>query len=387
MHGVLNALPEGRVEGVAGMKVPLLDLRAQYATIRDEVRAAIDRVCDSQHFILGPEVSALESEVAAYCDVGFAIGVSSGTDALLLALMALGIGPGDEVLTSTYSFFATGGTIARLGARPVFVDIERASFNLDPDQLVSRITPRTKAIIPVHLFGRCCDMDAVGAVAHAHGLAVIEDAAQAIGALDDRRRVAGTIGTAGCLSFFPTKNLGGFGDGGMVLTNDAQLAERMRILRVHGSKPKYHHALVGGNFRLDALQAAVLRVKLKFLASWTKARRENAEQYRRLFQESGLDRIALPEDRPGHIYNQFVIRCQERDPLQRFLAERGVGTEVYYPIPLHLQPCFKDLGYREGDLAEAEAAAREALALPIYPELEESAQRYVVSQIREFVDR
>ena len=367
------------------MKVPLLDLQAQYATIREEVRAAIDRVCDSQHFILGPEVSALESEIAAYCDGRFAIGVSSGTDALLLALMAVGVGPGDEVLTSTYSFFATAGTIARLGARPIFLDIEKASFNLDASRLASLVTPRTKAIVPVHLFGRCCDMETVSAVARVHGLAVIEDAAQAIGAVDDHRRIAGTIGTVGCFSFFPTKNLGGFGDAGLVLTNDGELAERMRILRVHGSKPKYHHALVGGNFRLDALQAAVLRVKLKFLESWTKARRDNAEQYRRLFEEYGLDSIVLPEDRPGHIYNQFVIRCKERDRLQRFLGERGIGSEVYYPVPLHLQPCFKDLGYREGELPEAEAAAREALALPIYPELGEPAQRYVVSQIREFV--
>jgi dTDP-4-amino-4,6-dideoxygalactose transaminase len=385
VHGVRDEIPEGQIKGMAAMKVPLLDLQAQYATIRDEVRAAIDRVCDSQHFILGPEVTALESEIASYHDARFAIGVSSGTDALLLALMAAGVGPGDEVLTSTYSFFATAGTIARLGARPVFVDIEKASFNLDPARLASLVTPRTKAIVPVHLFGRCCDMDAVSAVARAHGLAVIEDAAQAIGAVDDRGRIAGTVGTVGCFSFFPTKNLGGFGDGGLVLTNDAELAERMRVLRVHGSKPKYHHALVGGNFRLDAIQAAVLRVKLKFLASWTKARRDNAEQYRKLVQEYGLDSIVLPEDRPGHIYNQFVIRCHQRDRLQRFLGERGVGTEVYYPVPLHLQPCFNGLGYREGDLPEAEAAARESLALPIYPELGEAAQRYVVGQIREFV--
>ena len=372
---------------MAGMKVPLLDLQAQYATIREEVRAAMDRVCDSQHFILGPEVSAFEDEVVAFCDARFAVGVSSGTDALLLALMAVGVGPGDEVVTSTYSFFATAGTIARLGARPVFVDIERATFNLDPAMLASRLTPRTKAIVPVHLFGCCCDMDAVSAVAAAQELAVIEDAAQAIGALDDRRRVAGSIGTAGCLSFFPSKNLGGFGDAGMVLTNDAELAERMRILRVHGSKPKYHHHLVGGNFRIDALQAAVLRVKLKYLNGWTKARRENADRYRMLFAECGIDGLVLPEDRPGHIYNQFVIRCRQRDQLQRFLLEHHIGSEVYYPVPLHLQPCFAELGYREGDLPEAEAAARESLALPIYPELTEDAQRYIVERIREFYAR
>jgi len=369
------------------MKVPLLDLQAQYATIRDEVRVAIDRVCDSQHFILGPEVSAFEHEIAAACDARFAIGVSSGTDALLLALMAVGVGPGDEVITSAYSFFATAGTIARLGARPVFVDIERASFNLDPVMLAARVTPRTKAIVPVHLFGRCCDMDAVGAVADAHGLAVIEDAAQAIGALDDRGRVAGTIGTAGCLSFFPSKNLGGFGDAGLVLSNDAELTERMMILRVHGSKPKYHHHFVGGNFRLDALQAAVLRVKLKYLGGWTKARRENAERYRMLFDGCGVDGLVLPEDRPGHIYNQFVIRCHRRDELQRFLLEHGIGSEVYYPVPLHRQPCFDELGYRDGDLPESEAAARESLALPIYPELTEAAQRHIVRQITDFYAR
>jgi dTDP-4-amino-4,6-dideoxygalactose transaminase len=367
------------------MKVPLLDLQAQYATIRGEVRAAIDRVCESQHFILGPEVSALEDEVAALCDAQRAIGVSSGTDALLLALMAVGVGPGDEVVTSTYSFFATAGTIARLGARPVFVDIEPTTFNLDPAMLASRLTPRTKAIVPVHLFGRCCDMDAVGAIANAHGVAVIEDAAQAIGALDDRGRIAGTIGTAGCLSFFPSKNLGGFGDGGMVLTNDAQLAERMKVLRVHGSKPKYYHHLVGGNFRLDALQAAVLRVKLKYLVGWTKTRRENADCYRRLFREMGLDRrVTVPGDTAGHIYNQFVIRCPDRDGLQNFLREHGIGTEIYYPVPLHLQHCFKDLEYRAGDFPAAEAAVRDSLALPIYPELTDEQQRYVAAQIQAF---
>jgi dTDP-4-amino-4,6-dideoxygalactose transaminase len=366
------------------MKVPLLDLQAQYATIREEVRTAMDRVCDSQHFILGSEVSTFEEEVAAFCDARFAVGVSSGTDALLLALMAVGVGPGDEVVTSTYSFFATAGTVARLGARPVFVDIERATFNLDPAMLAARLTSRTKAIVPVHLFGRCCDMAAVSAVATPRGLAVVEDAAQAIGALDDGRRVAGTVGTTGCLSFFPSKNLGGFGDAGMVLTNDAEVAERMKILRVHGSKPKYHHRFVGGNFRLDALQAAVLRVKLKYLDGWTKARRENADRYRALFQECEFEGVVLPEDRPGHIYNQFVIRCRRRDELQRFLLERGIGSEVYYPIPLHLQPCFAELGYRDGELPEADAAARESLALPIYPELTDEAQRYVVEQIREF---
>jgi dTDP-4-amino-4,6-dideoxygalactose transaminase len=269
----------------------------------------------------------------------------------------------------------------------VFVDIERATFNLDGTTLESRITPRTKAIVPVHLFGRCCDMDAVSAVAEAHGLAVVEDAAQAIGALDDRRRAAGTMGTTGCLSFFPSKNLGGFGDAGMVLTNDAEVVERMRILRVHGSKPKYYHRFVGGNFRLDALQAAVLRVKLKYLNSWTKARRENADRYRALFEGCGVENLVLPKDHPGHIYNQFVIRCDQRDNLQRFLSQHGVGSEVYYPVPLHLQPCFAELGYRDGDLPEAEAASRDSLALPIFPELTGAAQTYVVEKIKDFYAR
>jgi dTDP-4-amino-4,6-dideoxygalactose transaminase len=370
------------------MKVPLLDLRAQYQTIRHEVRAAIDRVCDAQQFILGEEVTALERDVAAFCEARFAVGVSSGTDALLVALMALGIGPGDEVITSSYSFFATAGTIARLNARPVFVDIDPSSFNLDPTALAARVTSRTRAIVPVHLFGRTCDMTAVHHVATQHGLAIVEDAAQAIGARDDRGRSAGMVGTLGCLSFFPSKNLGAFGDGGMVLTNDAALAERVRILRVHGSQPKYHHQVVGGNFRLDAIQAAVLRVKLKHLPGWTKARRENAERYRTLFRDTDLDeQVRLPADTPGHIYNQFVIRCRDRDGLQRFLHDRGVSTEVYYPVPLHLQPCFRDLGHREGDMPEAEAAARESLALPIYPELTEAAQRHVVTQIAEFYRR
>ena len=369
------------------MKVPLLDLRAQYGPIRDEVRAAIDRVCDAQQFILGPEVEALEAEVAAFCEARFAIGVSSGTDALLAALMGAGVGPGDEVITTAYSFFATAGTVARLGARTVFVDIHPDTFNLDAAQVAARVTPRTKAIMPVHLFGQCCDMDPLLAIARERGVAVIEDAAQAIGARDGRQRSAGTMGVAGCLSFFPSKNLGAFGDGGMLLSEDAAMAERLRVLRVHGSKPKYHHQVVGGNFRLDALQAAVLRVKLKHLAGWTKARRDNAERYRSLFQEMGLERrVSVPADSPGHIYNQFVIRCPDRDRLQRFLRDQEVGTEVYYPVPLHLQDCFKDLGHRAGDFPAAEAAARESLALPIYPELAPEQQRYVVKSIAAFYD-
>jgi dTDP-4-amino-4,6-dideoxygalactose transaminase len=367
------------------MKVPLLDLRAQYGPIRDEVRAAIDRVCDAQQFIMGPEVEALEAEVATFCEARFAIGVSSGTDALLAALMGAGVGPGDEVITTAYSFFATAGTIARLGARTVFVDILPDTFNLDPAQVAARVTERTKAIMPVHLFGQCCDMEPLIALARDRGVALIEDAAQAIGARDARNRSAGTMGAVGCLSFFPSKNLGAFGDGGMLLAGDETMADRLRVLRVHGSKPKYYHHVVGGNFRLDALQAAVLRVKLRYLAAWTRARRDNADRYRGLFSEMSLDRrVTVPVDSPGHIYNQFVVRCPDRDRLQTFLREQGIGTEVYYPVPLHLQACFKDLGYRAGDFPASEAAARETLALPIYPELSADQQRYVVKSVASF---
>ena len=311
-------------------RVPLLDLKAQYATIRWEIREAIDRVTDSQHFILGPEVEALEQEIAAFCGVRFAIGVSSGTDALLAALMSIGVGPGDEVITTTYSFFATAGVIARLGARPVFVDIHPESYNLDPSQIGEKITSRTKAIMPVHLFGRCADMAAIVEIAASHGLHVIEDAAQAIGAEDDNRRQAGTFGSLGCFSFSPSKNLGAFGDGGMVVTNDERLAEAIRVIRVHGAKPKYHHHLVGGNFRLDALQAAILRVKLKYLKNWTDGRRRNARNYRILFDEIGPRKgVSVPADCPGHIYNQFVVRCGDRDRLQAFLKTKGIATEVY----------------------------------------------------------
>lgn len=367
------------------MKIPLLDLKAQYDSIRAEVRASIDRVCDSQHFILGPEVAALEQEVASFCGARFAVGVSSGTDALLAALMAIRIGPGDEVITTTYSFFATAGVISRLGARPVFVDADPRTFNIDPAQAVQRITPQTKAIIPVHLFGRCAEMDPTLDAAHKHGIYVIEDAAQAIGAKDAQGRFAGAMGHAGCFSFFPSKNLGAFGDAGMVITQDEEFAESLRALRIHGGKPKYHHQVVGGNFRLDALQAAILRTKFKYLPSWTERRRQNANRYRRLFDDAGLaERVSLPGDEPGHIYNQFVIRVPDRDRLQAHLRENGVETEVYYPIPLHLQECFRDLGYREGQFPEAEAACHDSLALPIYPELTEAQQEYVVRQIKEF---
>jgi dTDP-4-amino-4,6-dideoxygalactose transaminase len=367
------------------MKVPLLDLKAQYSTIRSEIRETIERVVESQHFILGPEVEGLEQEIAAFCKVRFAIGVSSGTDALLAALMAIGIGPGDEVVTCGYSFFATAGVIARLGARPVFVDIDPKTFNLDSTELDQKITSRTKAIIPVHLFGQCAEIDPIMEVVKGKSVHVIEDAAQAIGARDNKGKQAGTIGHVGCFSFFPSKNLGAFGDGGMVVTNDDHLAETVRVIRVHGAKPKYQHSLVGGNFRLDALQAAILRVKLKYLTRWTEMRRNKAHRYRSLFEEMGLSKCAsLPEDSSGHIYNQFVARFPDRDRLRRFLREKGVQTEVYYPIPLHLQDCFGDLGYRRGDFPNAEIAARDSLALPIYPEITEEQQRYVVQQIRDF---
>jgi len=368
------------------MHVPLLDLTAQYAQIRDEVRDAIDRVCASQQFILGSEVAAFEEELAGYCGIRYAVGVSSGTDALLVALMALGVGPGDEVITPTFSFFATAGVIARLGARPVFVDIDPATSNIQSRAVVDKITFRTKAIVPVHLFGRCAEMGPILDAARVRGIAVVEDAAQAIGARDEEGRIAGSIGDLGCLSFFPSKNLGAFGDGGMVITNDPGLAETVRVLRTHGSKPKYFHKRVGGNFRLDALQAAVLRVKLRYLDAWTKARRDNADRYRALLQQADvLDEITVPADVPGHIYNQFVIRVAERDRLQVDLKEHGVGTEVYYPLPLHLQECFESLGYHKGEFPAAEAAARESLALPIYPELTDAQQKVVVETIRTFL--
>jgi dTDP-4-amino-4,6-dideoxygalactose transaminase len=367
------------------MKIPLLDLKAQYSTIRSEIRHAIEVVAESQHFILGPEVEALEKEIAAFCQARFAIGVSSGTDALLAALMAIGTGPGDEVITTAYSFFATAGVIARLGARPVLVDIDPKTFNLNSSEVAQRITSRTKAVMPVHLFGQCAEMDPILEVVKDKRIQVIEDAAQAIGARDDKGRQAGTMGHIGCFSFFPSKNLGAFGDAGMVITDDDHLVETLRVLRVHGAKPKYHHSLVGGNFRLDALQAAILRVKLKHLTKWTEMRRNNANRYRSLFKEIGFsESVLLPADSAGHIYNQFVVRFPDRDRLQSFLREKGVDTEVYYPIPLHQQECFANLGYRIGDFPNAEAAARESLALPIYPELTEEQQRYVVQQIRDF---
>lgn len=369
----------------AGMNVPLLDLKAQYASIREEVRSAIERVCDSQIFIMGSEVTALEEKIAAFCGTRFAVGVSSGTDALLVALMALKIAPGDEVITTPYSFFATAGVIARLGAQPVFVDIDPLTFNIDAEAIATRITRRTKAIMPVHLFGRCAAMATIMRIAGEHSIPVIEDAAQAIGARDDQGRLAGSIGQVGCFSFFPSKNLGAFGDGGIVVTSDEGLAESLKILRVHGAKPKYHHKVIGGNFRLDALQAAIVQVKLAHLEKWTAARRRNADRYRTLFADSPASaNITLPQDVPGHIYNQFVVRARKRDQLQKFLKENGVGSEVYYPVPLHVQECFSDLGYHKGDFPNSEAAAGDSLALPVYPELSSEQQRYVAAQIETF---
>ena len=375
------------------MKVPLLDLRAQYATIRDEIRATLDDVCESQHFILGPHVDSFEQRIAEYSQTAHGIGVSSGTDALLVALMALGVAAGDEVITTSYSFFATAGAIARLGARPVFVDIDARSYNLSVDALDRAVTSRTRAILAVHLYGQCADMQAVMAIAAQHNIPVIEDAAQAIGAEFKGRR-AGSMGTIGCFSFFPSKNLGGFGDGGMVVTNDADLAGRLRVLRAHGAQPKYHHHFVGGNFRLDAIQAAVLEVKLKHLDYWTRRRQENAGLYERLLVERGLvrdGRLDLPaevwrthETAHTHIYNQYVVRAHDRDDLQRFLASAGIGTEVYYPVPLHLQKCFDYLGYRDGSFPEAELASKKTLALPIYPELTDDQMHYIADKIAAF---
>jgi len=369
------------------MAVPLLDLDAQYRPLRDQILAAMTRVADSQRFIMGPEVEALEHELAAMLGVRHAIAVSSGTDALLLALMALDIKAGDEVVTTTYSFFATAGAVVRLGARPVLVDIDPETFNIDVAQAIAAITPRTKAIMPVHLFGQSADLDPLMQAAAGAGIAVIEDAAQAIGATYKSRPV-GSIGALGCFSFFPSKNLGAFGDAGLVTTTDEALAERARLLRTHGMKPKYLHHVVGANFRMDALQAAILRVKAPHLAAWTAGRQRNAARYRTLFKDAGLDGVVtLPAERPDrtHIYNQFVIRTPDRDGLKRHLDARGIGNEIYYPVPFHLQPCFADLGYRRGAFAHAERAADESLAIPIYGEMTAAQQETVVSAIGQFV--
>lgn len=366
------------------MPVPLLDLQGQYAPLRQQILDAITRVCDSQRFILGPETDAFEREVAAAIGVSDAIGVSSGTDALLVAMMALGIGPGDEVITSTYSFFATAGCIVRLGATPVLVDIDPATYNLNPTSVRAVVTPRTKAIVPVHLYGQCADMDELLSIAADAGVAVVEDACQSIGA-EYKGRQAGAIGTVGCFSFFPSKNLGAFGDAGLVTTNDPDLAKRIRILRTHGGERRYYHSHVGGNFRIDELQSAVLRIKLPHLAAWTAARQQNAARYRQLFTTKGLRDVSLPAEAGdrSHIYNQFIVRVPERDHVKAQLQQAGIGCEVYYPVPFHLQECFLNLGYRAGDFPEAERAASSTLALPIYGELTAAQQEEVASAMAE----
>lgn len=365
---------------------PFLDLKAQYRSIKPEIDSAVQRVMESQHFILGPEVDRLEKEIAAYAQTQFAIGCASGSDALLLALMALEVGPGDEVITTPFTFVATAGAIARLRARPVFVDINPETYNLEPEKIAAAITARTKAIIPVHLFGMAADMDAIMKIAHAKGIPVVEDAAQAIGASYDGRPV-GSIGLCGCFSFFPSKNLGGAGDGGMVTTNDSTLAGKLKILRTHGSRTKYDYELIGMNSRLDSLQAAILRVKLGHLDSWTLGRQRNANRYSELFRSKGLDSvIKLPKTQQEctHIYNQYVIRAPKRDELKAYLRECGVPTEIYYPIPLHVQQAFTYLGYEQGDMPEAEAASREVLALPVFPEMTTEQQDLVVESIAAF---
>ena len=369
------------------MKVPLLDLKPQYEQIRAEIEPVLQEICKSQVFILGPKVQECEAAVAKYCGAAHGVGMSSGSDALIVALMTEGIGPGDEVITTPYTFFATAGAIARLGAKSVFVDIDPVTFNLDGQKLAAAVSPKTKAIIPVHLYGQMADMDAVLAVAKKHNLAVIEDAAQAIGAEWKGRR-AGSLGDYGCFSFFPSKNLGCFGDGGMVTMQDPAKAKKAAILRNHGSDPKYYHKLVGGNFRLDALQAAVVTIKLKHLDGWTAGRQANAARYEKLFAQTDLvknGQVVLPAAKTNrHIYNQFVIRAQNRDGLIAHLRSRDVGTEIYYPVPLHLQECFRSLGYKAGDFPESEKAAKETLALPIYPELPDAMARFVVETIAEF---
>ena len=371
------------------MQVPLLDLRAQYAPLKQEIMAAIEDICDSQHFILGPKVEAFEREMAAYCRTAGAVGVSSGSDALIIALMAEGIGRGDEVITSPFTFFATVGAIVRVGATPVFADIDPVTFNIDPAQVAAKITPRTKAIIPVHLFGQSADMDPIMELAQKHGLVVIEDACQAIGAEYKGRRV-GSIGTYGAFSFFPSKNLGCFGDGGAVSCNDPERVKKLKIFRNHGQSSTYFHEYVGGNFRIDALQAAVLSIKLRHLDDWSEARRRNAAEYRKLFAAAGLDGLVeLPKEAAypvRHIYNQFCIRIADgkRDALKQYLAEREVGCAIYYPLSLHLQLCFKALGGKAGDYPVSEKITGEILALPIFGETSAEQRAFVVESIAGF---
>ena len=380
------------------MNVPLLDLKAQYQTIKPEIDRAVQEVFESQYFILGPTVERCEKNIAAYCHCAHAVGMSSGSDALLIALMCEGIGPGDEVITTPYTFFATVGAIVRVGARPVFCDIDPATFNIDVRQLEKYVTPATRAIIPVHLYGQMADMDPIMDIARRHHLIVIEDGAQAIGS-EYRGRRAGSIGDYGCFSFFPSKNLGGAGDGGMVTTPDAARAEKLRHYRNHGMNPRYYHQVVGGNFRLDALQAAVVDVKLPYLDGWSRARQHNARRYDRLFAEAGLAPTVVrtpqhPHHDEGssaggmrHIFNQYVIRVPQRDALKAFLTENHIGCDIYYPVPLHLQACFSSLGHKPGDMPHSEQAALETLALPVYPELNDQQAAFVVNTIHHFYSR
>ncbi len=375
------------------MKVPFFDLTSQLSLIEEEIKSAMNQVFKTQQFIMGPQIEALEKTIADYCRTHYAIGVASGSDALLLSLMSVGVGPGDEVIIPPFTFFATAGSVSRLGAIPVFVDIDQQTFNIDPSKILKKINSKTKAIIPVHLYGQCADMDPILQIAKDHKISVIEDAAQSLGAEYKPRpnslpRRAGQIGDMGCFSFYPTKNLGAFGDAGMIVTDDPDLAEKVRILRVHGSQPKYYHQWIGINSRLDTLQAAILLVKFKYLEKWTEERQKRANRYQALFQDilSKVEGMKLPviqyENR--HIFHQYVIRVPKRDELKKFLADQGVGTDIYYPLPLHLQECFSFLKHRPGDFPISEKAAHETLALPIFPELAEEQQAYVVEKIGEF---
>lgn len=379
----MTATPSASPKAEPRMQVPLLDLKAQYRALKAQILPVVEAVLESQQLINGPDVKALEDEVAKFTQTRACIGMSSGTDALVCALMSLGIGPGDEVITSPYTFFATAGSIWRVGAKPVFVDIDPRTFNIDATKIRAAVTPRTKAIMPVYLFGQTADMDAIMAIASEHKLFVIEDAAQALGATY-KGKPAGSIGTVGCYSFFPSKNLGGAGDGGAIVTNDPQLAERITVFRNHGSKPKYFHKFVGGNFRLDTIQAAYLRIKLPHLNAWSVKRQQNAALYDRLLAD--CKQITRPLVLPGNggIYNQYCIRAQRRDQLKNYLQEQGIGTEVYYPLSLHEQECFKSLGHKRGDFPESERAAAESLAIPIYPELATAQIEYVADRIKSF---
>lgn len=388
------------------MKVPLLNLKLQYQAHKNELDKAVLRVVESQYFILGPEVDEMEKAFCGYLNCNYAVGVSSGTDALLLALMAIGIKSGNEVIVPTYSFFSTAGVISRLNATPVFVDINKTTFNIDSEDIKRKITEKTKAIIPVHLYGQSCEMDEIVSIAKEHKLKIIEDAAQAIGTQYKDGRYVGTIGDIGCFSFFPSKNLGCYGDGGLAVTNDPELAERLKLMRVHGAKPRYYHKTIGGNFRLDALQAAVLNVKLPYLNSWSAKRRTNADLYNKLFIEAGLttsvgetefndnNKVLLPKAvyreysetvKNYNIYNQYIIRVQKRDELRKHLSDNEIGNEIYYPVPFHLQECFSNLNYKQGDFPNAEEACATSLALPIFPELTEEQIKYVVDTIRDFI--